>query len=206
MYFTIQGNYTITSTGGGYKGKYIKHKSDDKTKVTSFFPGDGNIGYVAEDAVTTVEQTSGTYKLTATITSGAYLISSTPVVHGDTMEYLGCLGDKARVQVLSYVGTGTQGASNPCSITADFPMKMVVYAFAENLTTSAPEYIYQILDWVSTSYSSKQGLGSDSNGTLMGKKSADSKTLSWYIDTSYTDQAWVQLNESGKKYTFLAIG
>ena len=206
LYFTIQGNYTITSTGGDYKGKYIKHKSDDKTKVTSFFPGDGNIGYVAEDAVTTVEQTSGTYKLTATITSGAYLISSTPVVHGDTMEYLGCLGDKARVQVLSYVGTGTQGASNPCSITADFPMKMVVYAFAENLTNSAPKYIYQILDWVSTSYSSKQGLGSDSNGTLMGKKSADSKTLSWYIDTSYTDQAWVQLNESGKKYTFLAIG
>lgn len=125
---------------------------------------------------------------------------------GTVIEYLGCLGDKARVQVLSYVGTGTQGASNPCSITADFPMKMVVYAFAENLTTSAPEYIYQILDWVSTSYSSKQGLGSDSNGTLMGKKSADSKTLSWYIDTSYTDQAWVQLNVSGKKYTFLAIG
>jgi len=191
---TVQGNKL--GEGNNFttlKGKFIK---------TSRY-GSNVIFFVPMSSTLTTAVVDGDTKFSADcqpVTGYA----ATPA--GTVIEYLGCLGDKARVQVLSYVGTGTQGASNPCSITADFPMKMVVYAFAENLTNSAPEYIYQILDWVSTSYSSKQGLGSDLNGTLMGKKSADSKTLSWYIDTSYTDQAWVQLNESGKKYTFLAIG
>lgn len=180
------------------KGKFVTVESSDSLGVP--FGGQAMV-YIPSDATFSKVSDSGW-----TVSKCQPVTGYPAIPAGTAIEYLGCLGDKARVQVLSYVGTGTQGASNPCSITADFPMKMVVYAFAENLITSAPEYIYQILDWVSTSYSSKQGLGSDSNGTLMGKKSADSKTLSWYIDTSYTDQAWVQLNESGKKYTFLAIG
>ena len=43
-----------------------------------------------------------------------------------TIEYLGKLGDKARVQVVSYVGTGTYGESNPNSLTFDFVPKAIM--------------------------------------------------------------------------------
>ena len=202
LYFTIQGNYTITSTGGDYKGKYIKHKSDDKTKVTSFFPGDGNIGYVAEDAVTTVEQTSGTYKLTATITSGAYLISSTPVVHGDTMEYLGCLGDKARTHVLSYVGTGTSGESNPCSITATFP---ITQAYALDLLGDTSSYVTNVvrMDELTENFVSNEGFSANTQYSHYGKRSADKKSIFWYSLGKSPDI--YQLNAAGSVYVFLVV-
>ena len=46
-------------------------------------------------------------------------------VNSEISDVLAQLGTKARIQTGSYVGTGTYGASNPCSLTFDFVPKMV---------------------------------------------------------------------------------
>lgn len=45
---------------------------------------------------------------------------------GTTIDYLGVLGDKTRIETGSYVGTGTYGESNPNSLTFQFQPKFVV--------------------------------------------------------------------------------
>lgn len=107
-----------------------------------------------------------------------------------TIEYLGCLGDKARVQVVSYVGTGTYGSSNPNSLTFDFVPKIVVIQSPNENTNLASCIALN---------------GSKSVVTHPGRGYAsefswNKKTVSWYNPDGY------QLNNSGWKYTAAAIG
>ena len=53
------------------------------------------------------------------------------------------LKDNARIQTGSYVGTGTYGASNPCSLTFDFvPIFCIIYGSKWSKTTG-----YNIYSW-----------------------------------------------------------
>lgn len=125
---------------------------------------------------------------------------------GTTIEYLGKLGDKPRVQVVSYVGTGTYGKDNPCSITVDFKINTILFLsflgnngkmLINNYATRA-----MIGDVLTTEYVASRGF-SDQNSSYptYGKKSADGKTFSWYheYNSSY------QCNNSGFKYYYLVI-
>lgn len=116
-----------------------------------------------------------------------------------TIEYLGCLGDKARVQVVSYVGTGTYGEDNPCSITADFKIKIAIMMY--HYLPSAGS-LFMISDELSTNYTSDIGFSEVNANYSWGKKSADGKTLFWYG----TRSASGQFNESGRTYYAIAIG
>lgn len=114
--------------------------------------------------------------------------------HGKTepeysIEYLGKLGDKARVQMVSYVGTGTYGSDHPNSLTFNFVPKVVmircdgydnffdaIYGMREVVTDiSAGSYV--IVKW-------------------------SKKTLSWYS----VDDTWTQMNDARHKYYTIAIG
>lgn len=114
-----------------------------------------------------------------------------------TIEYLGKLGDKTRVQVISYVGTGTYGADNPCSITADFPIKVAI-----SLYHYISGSIFMISDELSVNYTPDKGFDNNNANYSFGKKSHDGKTLTWY-STRGQD---AQFNNSGYTYYFLAIG
>lgn len=125
-----------------------------------------------------------------------------------TIEYLGKLGDKARVQVVSYVGTGTYGESNPCRLTFDFPPKVVMFLRGYkkgstqfgNLTGSHSDDNKIVTpESLVTTYTRYNGFGGPFGSYA--KKSEDGKTIFWYNEQSST-----QGNDTGYTYYFLAIG
>lgn len=127
---------------------------------------------------------------------------------GTTIEYLGKLGDKARVQVVSYVGTGTYGSSNPNSLTFDFVPKVVMFLrgykkgstqFGHLTASHSDDNKVVTPESLATTYTRFNGFG-DSFGSYA-KKSEDGKTIFWY-----NEQASTQGNNTGYTYYFLAIG
>lgn len=109
-----------------------------------------------------------------------------------TIEYLGCLGDKARVQVVSYVGTGTYGSSNPNSLTFDFVPKMLFVV--GDYTADSPGFLFatEKASYIHGPYS---GQGRRPTFTTW------NKTVKWYYDNDEN-----QFNLSGKNYDAIAIG
>ena len=113
--------------------------------------------------------------------------------------------NKAKIQIGSYVGTGTYGVNNPCSLTFDF----------------VPKYL-----WVSSSgtagiwnYASSNNIGlhympgiTACSAYLTGqynnvKISVSGKTISWYLEYDINDRKpFCQLNESGTTYFYVAFG
>ena len=203
---SLDGASTITNVYSGsldaIKGKFITVSvgSDETTEIMEivFVPSDATItstGWVGLNSTVTVskvQQVTG-YPLTPAI----------PVTTQYT--YLGQMGEKPKVQVLSYVGTGTYGASNPCSVTADFPIKVLIYVgyFA---VTGSKNYIMKNQIIVPSVFgeswdSGGKGFYYDSSRGLYHKRSGDGRTVYWYQGA-----APYQANESGITYYFVAIG
>ena len=89
--------------------------------------------------------------------------------------------------MLSYVGTGTYGESNPNSLTFDFVPKVVMIRCDGD--TNIFDAIYGMREVVTYS------------GDYVTVKWAK-KTLSWYS----VDDSWTQMNDAGDKYYVIAIG
>ncbi len=129
-----------------------------------------------------------------------------------------------KIQTGSYVGTGTYGASNPCSLTFDFaPMMAIMLGFKNTsntfvsvfgsyyFTASSSTYNTNCVMYtqsVSTSYTSTVvfSYGQVNSANTFGKKSSDGKTYYWYFDGTATSTAGYQFNTSGYTYYWLAIG
>lgn len=130
------------------------------------------------------------------VVNGMYIdryqpVTSYPAIPaGTTIEYLGKLGDKARVQVLSYVGTGTYGESNPNSLTFDFVPKVIMVRDNDKGTRFL-EAIYG-MEFAVVKYS---------DGSFV-SMIWNKKTVSWYS----TDDPYYQMNSNGTKYYAVAIG
>lgn len=173
------------------RGKYIQCRVDDYTQ--SDFRNLGVV-YIPEDAVV----------LQYNSASGVYIDRYQPVTGyaaipaGTTIEYLGKLGDKARVQVLSYVGTGTFGKSNACSLTFDFAPNRIFWL---GITDSS--FVSHVNPAkLSTNYSQTNAIGSTKSGQRYTKISEDKKTIMWY----QTASSYYQLNDKGVDYAVVAIG
>lgn len=121
---------------------------------------------------------------------------------GTTIEYLGKLGDKARVQVVSYVGTGTSGVDNPNSLTFDFVPKLL---FIKSVGGSA-YYICLTLFGTTLTDTYENYAFFDAAGNMTYPDSSyarkNGKKIQWYSRRN----AYVQANGSGYKYTAIAIG
>jgi hypothetical protein len=120
---------------------------------------------------------------------------------GTTIEYLGKLGDKARVQVLSYVGTGTYGSSNPNSLTFDFVPKLVIVALSKDKSNN-PNVRPEPYDGWSNMFLWIHGMAMTGMSQSTIYFTNDGKKLSWYA----SNYAGSQCNESGSVYTAVAIG
>lgn len=132
---------------------------------------------------------------------------------GTTIEYLGCLGDKAMVQVVSYVGTGTYGSSNPNSLTFDFAPSVVRllgeisngdnFTVCSSYPVNANHGFYSTIlftEALTTIYAARLGFSKNNYTSSYCKISQDGKTVTWYNDGSD------QINTAGYTYYFLAIG
>lgn len=167
--------------------------------------------YLPEDAVITRESPVGSS--TTIFTTKYQPVTGYPAIPaGTTIEYLGVLGEKSKIQVLSYVGTGTSGEANPCSVTASFPIKALFFLGYIGEFGMDPSYLgvgngywgdgdvgIMFSKCLTTAFTNH--IGFDANGkTSFGKKSADGKTFYWYNKTSAVT------NDSGSLYYFLALG
>lgn len=125
-----------------------------------------------------------------------------------TIEYLGKLGDKAMVQVVSYVGTGTYGKNNPCSVTFPFKPKVAIMAgfvYSSGDTDKLGEYnTYVVFNSLKTTYKNYAGFCYyQFISSSYAKISDDGKTLTWYTSSN---SAYQQCNDSGATYYILCIG
>ena len=129
---------------------------------------------------------------------------------GITIEYLGVLGDKIRMQIVSYIGTGTSGEATPCSITADFEFKTAEYLGSLRGGSLSPAVTYidardkVLSEAITTEFTAYSGFCLDDSQDSFGKKSEDGKTITWY--SRYNNRQSNQLNEAGVKYYFRFFG
>lgn len=111
---------------------------------------------------------------------------ATGTFDGYTYEFLGQLGEKSRVSQGRYVGTGTYGSNNQCSLTFEFSPKFLFITSSNNNL-----FLYAMIGQA-TSYSSSSG----ANTFLF-----SGNTVSWYSTTANS-----QLNAVGTVYYYIAIG
>ena len=128
---------------------------------------------------------------------------------------------KARFQMGSYVGTGTYGKNNPCSLTFDFVPKVVYISQPTYITvnhsddneTLSPYFIQMVngAPFGSGAFTIKMsGLYYYSTGDSMVSCSFNDKTVSWHDffinHNNYFDGSINQMNHLGTTYHYTAIG
>lgn len=116
---------------------------------------------------------------------------------------------KAKIQTGSYVGTGTYGADNPCSLTFDFEPKVVFIQSSVRVLDSSVENgllctipIYRITYTNYLSYAYYLGYSTDS--FKYGYYNTSNKTLYWYVGGN--NYASTQMNYKDVNYQWVAIG
>ena len=112
-----------------------------------------------------------------------------PIVY-DTKAAVDKCGN-CQLYFVTYTGTGTYGASNPCSLT--FPKLPYLFLI------QAPDGGILLALRGAENY---QKLSSGSSAYFTGRLAWTGTTVSWYTSSSY---AHVQMNESGKLYRVLAL-
>ena len=134
--------------------------------------------------------------------------SAYPPSVNDGYEYalLGQFGATAQFETGYYLGTGTYGSDNPCSITLSFTPKFVVIA---GIWGIGFYLIGSSTMWVIVYSSSYSDIRTDVSSL---PASAADNTIQWYTSSRITtsgktsDSAQFQLNESGIAYKYVAFG
>lgn len=180
---------TDYSAIAGLKGKFIQLESNDYAGYVSSPFSNLGIYYVPSDAVFSDGPSTDRYQP----------VTGYPAIPaGTTIEYLGKLGDKARVQVVSYVGTGTNSSETPNSLVFDFAPKIVfILGWINTNSNFCQGMLSPLLDYGFCMTSGYSGYGSSAYLTV---KSSGNK-ITWTGKDPY-----YQLNESGAKYYAVAIG
>ena len=108
----------------------------------------------------------------------------------------------AKIVMGSYVGTGKNGASNPCSLTFNFEPKFVMLTVQKNAGSGdmfLPMGGYWQAGFLWHTGTAANRIGSTSNMTYF---NVNKNTLSWYSAASPA----AQLNDSSRTYEYVAIG
>lgn len=178
--FTTSSQYQNVSTLA--VGRFIKIVPE----ASSGFSFRDGIWFIPSDATVTVSN----YKIYASKIQKVTGYAAIPA--GTTIEYLGKLGDKARVQVVSYVGTGTYGENNQNMLQLQFEPKYVIVQCLNDYG----------LAFFAQGCTRTLSLATSSGTKDIGCSWPDAKTLKWYG----TDDSYRQLNASGVTYVAIAIG
>ena len=121
---------------------------------------------------------------------------------------------KARIQIGSYVGTGTYGANNPCSLTFDFEPNIVaifakhsVYGYSDALSL---EDNYSAMFIKDVTFSTMESF--ESSKVYYHTVSWANNKLSWYsfakdqYGQTFAGNSKTQLNQEAVIYYYYAIG
>lgn len=186
----------IKSFMAGKFVQYVKRVSDTISPPDDFPPFNAtpsSIVYVPSDVV--VSYSNENY-----IIDRYQPVTGYPAIPaGTTIEYLGKLGDKARVQVVSYVGTGVSGIGHKNSLTFDFAPKVVIIS---STYKSGYSYAAIIIPGIKNGVALSAYQSGQSRTGFAIISEITEKTVNWYSD-SYVD---AQMNTSGTKYMAVAIG
>ena len=178
-----------TAQFSNMKGKFFVNRGryQCSTEIS-----DGVIYFIPSDATVNVSGDSGGSIITCDKVQPVTGYAAIPA--GTTIEYLGKLGDKARVQVVSYVGTGTYGSGNETKIPIDFPPELLIIAIKD--ITRRTVYISV----------PRSGTGlylsADGSTSIYGKRSTTVSYVDGKIRILCSD-AFGQMNASG--YTYIAV-
>lgn len=179
------------------KGKFFHTEdSENDSDQIGFFSDPNYWAYIPEDAVITME-THPVGSPAIYITKYQPVTGYPAIPAGTTIEYLGKLGDKSRMQVVSYVGTGTYGSGNKTVVSFYFaPSIIFIFGYAESNNVDFGVFVNGF------SVSSAFLLDTNVNSIYLRTNNftLDSGELSFYN----IGDARSQLNANGKKYT--AIG
>lgn len=120
-----------------------------------------------------------------------------------TIEYLGKLGDKARAQFGSYVGTGTYGKSNQNTLNLSFTPKFLLVMNSDKPTSSRSYanfalFVYGVANGITVGPSS-------ANYEIPLYATWNKNSVSWYNSNSDYGETG-QMNNSGITYRYVAIG
>lgn len=175
-------------------GKFVQWTCQDPNNLDTKYPFNASpspIIFIPSDAKITVTTPDSNERFTLSkyqpVTGHAAIPANT------TITYLGQLGGGTRIEVGSYVGTGTYGSSNKCSISFNSVPKMVFLG-----PSSDYGGVVKILWPGATKAGSYYNYNSSSLLTLTW--SDDNKTVSWY--GSDTEN---QCNKSGQTYRVYAL-
>lgn len=191
-YITVNFSHGHAPTKSDFAGKFVQYYGRSSSGETDS-PPDTNppfnstpsqIVYVPND-VNIIITTPSYIDRYQPVTGHAAIPANT------TITYLGQLGGGARIEVGSYVGTGTYGSSNKCSISFNSVPKMVFLGPSSNYGG-----VVKIL-WPGAT---KAGSYYNSSSLLTLTWSDDNKTVSWY--GSDTEN---QCNKSGQTYRVYAL-
>lgn len=115
-----------------------------------------------------------------------------------------------KMQIVSYVGTGTYGINNPCSITFSFAPAVVLWIASQYMNSAFNPNFFTTSNWSALIISSLLGSGytkylgfcdmSNQNNSYA-RKSPEGKTIYWY---NYRSEG-SQINSMDTTYYFLAI-
>lgn len=170
-------------------GRTIQQTTSYGNAYTDF--PQGKTYFIPSDAITGSEG-STSYDITNYVTKRQLVTGYAAIPAGTTIEYLGKLGDKARVQVVSYVGTGTYGENNQNMLQLQFEPKYVIVQCLDDYG----------LAFFAQGCTRTLSLATSSGTKDIGCSWPDAKTLKWYG----TDDSYRQLNASGVTYVAIAIG
>ena len=122
-------------------------------------------------------------------------------VNSEISDVLAQLGTKAKIQTGSYVGTGTYGAGNPCSLTFDFVPKFL-YVKSTN-SSSAGFFLPHTLTNTFKNFAYQGFIQNTAiqSSNCYGKM--EGTTLSWYNKMS-SEGVGGQFNNSGT-YHYIAL-
>lgn len=213
-YITVYFSHVHAPTKSDFAGKFVQYYGRSSSGETDS-PPDTNppfnstpsqIVYVPND-VNIIITTPSYIDRYQPVTGHAAIPANT------TITYLGQLGGGARIEVGSYVGTGTYGSSNPNSLTFGFKPKIVELLFRtstnvgggdlknEDLTGEGfnRSQNFMVADRLTAEYAQGEGFGY-SRSSSHGKKSPDGKTFYWY-----SSNAENQCNSSKYVYYYIAI-
>lgn len=114
---------------------------------------------------------------------------------------LGQLGNKVQIETGSYVGTGTYGSSNPNSLAFGFVPKLIFIFVSPSSAETGNNAIIPAISLTNSYLNGGYLYGSLVNGANFYAK-IDANNVSWY----YTGSESAQMNHSGWRYNYIAIG
>jgi hypothetical protein len=190
---TIGGNFFVSSRDL-IAGKFIQiYNKGSMSSVLSepFTTVPGPIIYIPNDVNLT---SGGDGNLNLYIDRYQPITGYAAIPAGTTIEYLGKLGDKTRVIIGSYIGTGVCGAENPTKIKTSFLPKLVAINGVGNTGSTGIILFFRDMNYAFSE------IGSSTNFNFT--------NITWLSDGVhwYSSKVLMQGNKQGAIYKYIVIG